>query len=111
MERDIGETVQHVQARVEELSTLTRTLTFDCAAEECHRRATYQIEIRVVTARFELPACADHAELVRLGWRGELWPTTRPCIVTAIADSRRANPAEGNRIGGKDRDLVFAQNG
>jgi hypothetical protein len=71
IERNIGETVRHVQVRVEEISSLRRTLMFDCAAAECPRRATHQIEIQVDTAHFELPACTAHAELVRLGWRSE----------------------------------------
>jgi len=33
--------------------------------------ATHQIELQVDTAKFEVPSCADHAEMVRLGWRGE----------------------------------------
>jgi hypothetical protein len=56
---------------IEELSSLRRTLMFDCDALECPRRATHQIKLQVDTANFEVPACADHAELVRLGWRAE----------------------------------------
>ena len=54
--------------------TLSRV---DCAALECPRRATHQIELHVDTAKFELPSCADHAEMVRLGWRGERYTTRR----------------------------------
>jgi len=57
----------HVQVWVEELSSRRRILLFDCDSQGCARRATHQVVIEVDSARFEVPACAEHGELVRQG--------------------------------------------